>query len=168
MLTLLAALLTAGIPIFLSIVIWPERVWGLFGNPDLGPVDFATLERRSTPNDALVCPPDICTAPSDIPAPVYDVSPQRLRQELDAILASEPRMTVVESDAAALTDRYVQRSRVLGFPDTIVVRFIDRPQGRSTIALYSRSQFGRSDFGVNRKRLERWLEKLAVRVRPLS
>ena len=168
MLTLLAALLTAGILIFLSIVIWPERVWGLFGNPDLGPVDFATLERRSTPNDALVCPPDICTAPSDIPAPVYAVSPQRLRQELDVILASELRMTSVESDAAALTDRYIQRSRVLGFPDTIVVHFIDRPQGRSTIALYARSRFGRSDFGVNRKRLERWLEKLAVRVRPLS
>ncbi|MDF2974968.1 MAG: hypothetical protein K0R61_5418, partial [Microvirga sp.] len=33
-----------------------ERTWqGLFGSPDLGPVEFATLRRRTTPNDALIC-----------------------------------------------------------------------------------------------------------------
>ena len=35
-------------------------------------------------------------------------------------------------------------------------------QGRSTIALYSRSQLGKSDLGVNRARIERWLEQLGA------
>jgi uncharacterized protein (DUF1499 family) len=41
------------------------------------------------------------------------------------------------------------------------VRFFDRPGGRSTLALYSRSQLGHGDMGVNRARIERWLAKLA-------
>src|SRR4028118_988701 len=38
-----------------------EGGWALvFGPPDLGPVDFATLTRRRTPNDALVAPEGLC------------------------------------------------------------------------------------------------------------
>ena len=50
------------------------------------------------------------------------------------------------------------------FPDTIVVRFLDRPDGRSTLAIYSRSQLGTNDLGVNLARIERWLDKLAGEV----
>jgi len=76
------------------------------------------------------------------------------------VIASEPRITLVHRDNAALTERYVQRSALLGFPDTIIVRYLGLPDGRSTLALYSRSQLGRSDLGVNEARLKRWLEKL--------
>ena len=76
-------------------------------------------------------------------------------------------MTKVEAADRGRTERYIQRSRLMGFPDTIVVRFLERPEGRSTLALYSRSQLGRGDFGVNRARIERWLEKLA-REAPIS
>jgi uncharacterized protein (DUF1499 family) len=48
----------------------------------------------------------------------------------------------------------------MGYPDTIVVRFIDLPDGRSTIALYSRSQLGKGDLGVNLARIQRWLAAL--------
>jgi uncharacterized protein (DUF1499 family) len=77
-------------------------------------------------------------------------------------------VTSIETNEAALTDRYIQRSERLGFPDTIVVRFIDRPEGQSTLAIYSRSQFGESDFGVNKARIERWLAKLAAQVPPIK
>src|SRR6516165_742003 len=30
----------------------PERIWNIFGPPDLGAISFETLKRRSTPNDA--------------------------------------------------------------------------------------------------------------------
>jgi uncharacterized protein (DUF1499 family) len=73
------------------------------------------------------------------------------------VIASEPRVSVAEANEATLTDRYVQRSERLGFPDTIVVRFLDRMEGRSTLALYSRSRLGKGDFGVNRARIVRWL-----------
>ncbi|MFN7193418.1 MAG: DUF1499 domain-containing protein [Rhodospirillales bacterium] len=36
------------------------------------------------------------------------------------------------------------------------------------MALYSRSRFGESDFGVNRARLERWLEKLASHAKAIA
>jgi uncharacterized protein (DUF1499 family) len=137
-----------------------DRFWHLFGDPDLGPVAFESLQRSATPNDALACPPDLCVAPADITTRVYPVSAGVLRAAFVGVIAAEPRVTQVASDDATLTDRYVQRSARLGFPDTIVVRFIDRPGGQSTIALYSRSQIGHGDLGVNRARLERWLATL--------
>ena len=76
------------------------------------------------------------------------------------VIASEPRITAVHIADDALTDRYVQRSALLGFPDTIVVRFLDLPGGTSMVAIYSRSQLGEGDMGVNKARIERWLGKL--------
>ena len=138
----------------------PERVWALFGPADLGPVEFETLARRSTPNDALACPPGICQAQSDLTPPEYAVSAADLRLAFAKAIAPEPRLTAIASDDAALIDRYIQRSALMRYPDTIVVKFFDLPDGRSTIALYSRSQLGKSDLGVNRARIERWLAKL--------
>ena len=142
-------------------LIGPERVWALFGPADLGPVAFETLERRATPNDALACPPDICRAQSDLTPPEYAVDAAKLRAAFAQMISAEPRVTRVAFDDGALTDRYVQRSALMRYPDTIVVRFFDRPGGRSTLALYSRSQLGHGDMGVNRARLERWLAELA-------
>lgn len=76
------------------------------------------------------------------------------------VIASEPRIAVVDKDDATLTERYIQRSALLRFPDTIVVRYIEQPEGCSTLAMYSRSQLGHSDLGVNIARLKRWLKKL--------
>ena len=76
------------------------------------------------------------------------------------MISAEPRLTAVATDDATLTDRYIQRSALMGYPDTIVVHFFDLPDGRSTLALYSRSQLGHGDMGVNRARIERWLAKL--------
>ena len=149
-------------------VVGPDRVWRMFGDPDLGPVSFETLQRRMTPNDALACPKGLCRGLSDIESPIYPVSAQDLRPEFARVLQTEPRVTLVSADDATLTSRYIQRSAWFGFPDTIVVRFLDLPDGRSTLAIYSRSRFGESDFGVNRTRLERWLKKLALYVEPVN
>lgn len=140
----------------------PERVWGLFGPPDLGPVEFETLTRRTTPNDSLACPPGVCKAASDVTPPEYGVGAAELRLAFGKMIAAEPRIANVATDTVALTDRYIQRSALMRYPDTIVVRFFDRPEGRSTLALYSRSQLGRGDMGVNRARLERWLKQLSA------
>lgn len=158
----LASIIALGVAIFL--VLGAERFWRLFGDPDLGPVSFEQLERRPTPNDSLACPPDFCKARADVTTRLYRVAAHDLRLEFAKVIASEARVSVAEANEAALTDRYIQRSEHLGFPDTIVVRFLDRADGRSTIALYSRSQLGKGDFGVNRARIERWLGKLAKHV----
>ncbi|MFI5106736.1 MAG: hypothetical protein ACHP79_17570, partial [Terriglobales bacterium] len=67
-----ALLLVATVAAFA--LIGPERFWMLFGPPDLGAISFETLKRRSTPNDALACPPDVCSAKSDLLPPVFAVS----------------------------------------------------------------------------------------------
>jgi uncharacterized protein (DUF1499 family) len=134
-----------------------ERTWqSLFGSPDLGPVDFATLKRRATPNDALICPREVCPqARPDSESPVFPFSGARLRSLVTEAALSEPGTTLVEKGPEQ--DRYLVRTRLMRFPDTVVVQVFDRGQEGSTLALYSRSQIGRSDFGVNRRRIERWI-----------
>jgi uncharacterized protein (DUF1499 family) len=66
-----------------------------------------------------------------------------------------------------MSERYIQRSKLMGFRDTIVVQFFERPRGQSTVTLYSLSQLGEGDLGVNRARIERWLEKLVMQA-PIS
>ena len=48
-----------------------------------------------------------------------------------------------------------------GFVDTIVVAFVDLGEGGASFYLYSYSNFGYWDLGVNRKRAKRWIELLA-------
>lgn len=136
------------------------RIWSLLGPADLGSIDFATLERRTSPNDALACPADFCLAKADIEPPIFLIDPPGLRMAMRQVLTSETRLTLQHEDNVSLTDRYVQRSSILGFPDTIVVRYLERPAIKSTVAIYSRSQIGYSDLGVNRARITRWLGKL--------
>jgi uncharacterized protein (DUF1499 family) len=156
----MALLLVAMVAAF--VLIGPERIWNLFGPSDLGAISFETLKRRSTPNDALACPPDVCSANSDLLPPAFALSAMDLRLAFRKVIASEDRVVLVEATDQDMSERYIQRSRLMGFPDTIVVRFLERPGGQSTLALYSRSQLGEGDLGVNRARIERWLEKLTM------
>lgn len=139
-----------------------ERTWqSLFGSPDLGSVDFATLKRRSTPNDALICPRDICREASpDSEPPVFPVPGGRLRSLVSEAALAEPGTTLL--DRGPEQDRYLVRTRLMRFPDTVVVQVFEWGQDGSTLALYSRSQMGRSDFGVNRRRIERWVARIGT------
>jgi uncharacterized protein (DUF1499 family) len=139
-----------------------ERTWqGLFGSPDLGSVDFATLVRRNNPNDALICPRDVCgQARPDAEPPVFPVPGVRLRSLVSEAALAEPGTSLL--DRGPQQDRYLVRTRLMRFPDTVVVQVFDRGREASTLALYSRSQIGRSDFGVNRRRIERWVARIGT------
>ena len=134
----------------------------LFGPPDLGPVDFPTLRRRSSPNDALACPQDVCTARTDVTVPDFPVDGERLRTLVKAVATADGAEHVFESSTQP-QDRYVARTRLMRFPDTIDVLIVERDAGHATLALYSRSQIGRSDLGANRARLSRWIARLSAR-----
>lgn len=140
--------------------------WDRFvGPPDLGPVVFARITRSPTANDALICPTGECgSAPVDATPPVFAVPVARLRDEVRVIEVNDPDVFPLARNEAPLQDRYLARTRLMRFPDTINVRFIDLGEGRSTLALYSRSQIGRSDFGVNRARLDAWIAELKERL----
>ena len=106
MLTIFAvAAVVAVITASVILMVGPEWVWSFFGPPDLGPVAFETLERRTTPNDALVCPPHLCKARSDLVPPLFAVDANGLRAAMAKVIASEPRIALVHTNDAALTEQ---------------------------------------------------------------
>jgi hypothetical protein len=89
----LLALAAAGFGVMLALRDRPGGIgwlWdAVFGPVDQGPVRFDTLRRRSWPNDALVCPPGLCSAKADIVPPLYSVSAEELRRRLAAVILDD-------------------------------------------------------------------------------
>lgn len=125
-------------------------------------LDLRTFEKPDRANHFLVCDPTLCRATPDLPSPKFDQPVKQVREALRTILLEEARLSSVLADDAAGRWIFVQRSMLFRFPDAIWVQLISRPEGGSTIALYSRSFYGRYDFGVNETRLRRWLSALEI------
>jgi hypothetical protein len=89
------AIIGAGLATIIALIVatflvaGAERFWGLFGEPDLGPVSFEQLERRATPNDSVACPPDFCKARVDVTTRLYPVTAHELRLVFAKVIASE-------------------------------------------------------------------------------
>ncbi len=132
----------------------------IFGPMDLAPVDFATLRLKDKPNQFLVCPKEFCAAAAHLESPVFDVSVDALKQRWDAMLAQQPRIEAGAADDGIMQYDYIQRTETIRYPDSITVRFIALEGGKSTFAIYSRSQYGHSDFGFNEARVRAWLAAL--------
>lgn len=141
-----------------------ELLARIFGPPDRAAVDFATLERRTSPNDFLACPPGLCArATADVESPVLARSPDETRIRFLAMVDLLPRARLVAADPALDQYDVVETSRLLGFPDTVTVRVLPAGENGSTVAVYSRSHYGHSDLGVNARRVRAWLDFLEQR-----
>jgi uncharacterized protein (DUF1499 family) len=136
----------------------------IFAIKEVPVVDFASLQRKPTPNQYLLCPENLCKTETDGAAPTFDTTAERLQALWELMIAEEPRVQEAGRDLAMMQVDYVQRSKLLRFPDLITVRFIPVDDMRSTLAIYSRSIYGSGDMGVNRARVEDWLAKLKARV----
>jgi uncharacterized protein (DUF1499 family) len=121
-------------------------------------IDFATLALTDKPNQHLLCPADFCAAEAQEVSPLFDLPLDELRTRWDAVIAAQERVTVLAESNGQID--YVQRTAIVRYPDIITVRFIALNPGQSTLAIYSRSIFGTSDFGVNRGRVDAWLAAL--------
>ena len=146
-------------------ILGPERLWSQFGPSDLGDVDFATLVRRDTPNDALACLPEFCAAKADLSSPVIARPFGDVFLAVQDAVVHEPGPEQVAADAAQGTLRFVQRSRLMGFPDTINVKVVPVADGGSAVLIYSRSQLGKEDMGVNLARVKRWVDLIVTAAR---
>ncbi len=132
----------------------------LFTVDDVETVDFADLKLTDKPNQFLMCPPRLCNADPHADSLVFDVSVDQLRERWREVVAAQPRVELLAEDEDGQQFDYVQRSARFRFPDIITVRFISVPPSKSTLAIYSRAVYGKSDFGMNRKRIEAWLKNL--------
>jgi uncharacterized protein (DUF1499 family) len=129
-------------------------------------VDFPALVEAGTPNEYLACAPAYCSrAEVDRAAPVLAVDRATLRAIWEDVIGEMPRVAVVGTFAEGWQIAYVQRSAVFRFPDLVSVEFRDAATGSSTVSVYSRSVYGYSDLGVNKKRVDAWLARLETVVR---
>ncbi len=140
---------------------WPN-IWKLgFGNADLGAVNFETFTPSKKPNHALFCPENFCknAAPNKV-LPTYDLNVADLKIKLLKLVQAEKNIYKVAENVETYEYRFVQYTPLMGFPDTIRIKFIDLGNNKSSMAIFSESQIGQSDLGVNYKRINMWLKQL--------
>lgn len=141
-----------------------ERLWQqAFGPPDLGPYDFAQPTRTGKLNDALACPENRCVdAGGTTVTPRFAVPAEALLAEARRLLSQDLEADVVDERPNLGTLRAVVRTRLLGLPDTVSVQVEADGTAASRLWLYSRSQVGHFDLGVNRDRIQTIVDHLAA------
>jgi len=153
----LGAILT----VVLIVAIGRERVLtAILGPIAVNTIDFKQLVPGPKPNQFLVCPVGYCLAKPQLISPVFAISSDKLQQRWMRLMQAQPAIEPGVVDEQSMQYDYVQRSTLMRFPDSITVRFIPLGNDRSTLAIYSRSQYGYSDFGVNEARIRTWLAAL--------
>ncbi len=130
-------------------------------NPDEWHVDVMTVARPATPNTYFVAPQAMVEAMVDLEAPVYAIPAAVMAKAFDDFVLTQPNAQNIAGSADALWLTYVQRTPKLKMPDYITVKFIDLEDGKSTLAIYSRSRYGYGDMGVNKARIDLWLQSLS-------
>lgn len=86
----------------------------------------------------------------------FDVAPEDLAAAVDRAAMAQPRVTRLTGGADSFDSTYMQRTLWMGYPDFITLKVSPSGTG-STLALFSRSRFGRRDFGVNAARVKTWV-----------
>jgi uncharacterized protein (DUF1499 family) len=137
---------------------------GSQGLPPPEPVEFRSLVLPRSPNTCLAAPagahPSAHLATPPLPVPIAVAWPV-LRRFGDRF----PRTFRFAEWPERRQAQWVARSAVLNFPDVIAAELADEPSGGAGLFLSSRSLFGRSDFGVNRRRVQAWIEALDAALR---
>jgi uncharacterized protein (DUF1499 family) len=132
---------------------------GASGLPPPKLLDFAHFERQAASKSALAAPAGFAPTPNLV-TPIYPVAAPQLYAAIRAVAERAARTYAAGEYPAALQMHWVVRSAVFNFPDLVTAQVAPRGPDASVLILYSRSVYGRSDLGVNRKRLAAWLEAL--------
>lgn len=132
---------------------------GAAGLPPPVLLDMTKIERTSTANTYLAGPagmrpePDLVIGPFASPAPA-------LYEKARVVLGGMPRTFIAAEFPRQRQLHYVVRSELLNFPDLVTVQVDPAGADHATLVIWSRSVYGRSDFGVNRERTKAWLAAL--------
>jgi len=130
-------------------------------DPDEWHIDPLTVERPASPNTYFVAPQSLVDSSVDLEAPIYAAPAAIMAQAFNDFVLTQPNIVALAQAADGLWATYVQRTPTLKMPDYITVKFIELEGGKSTIAIYSRSRFGYGDLGVNKMRVDLWLQSLS-------
>lgn len=120
----------------------------------LGVLGFAGWVRMAPSDPARwnVAPP--ASTDTDRPGGVIRVL-QGDMAAMDRIIRAEPRTEVLAGSLAEGRITYITRSALWGFPDYCTLN----ARG-GELVIWSRLRFGKSDMGVNKARVTRWIKAL--------
>lgn len=144
--------------------IGPEKLWHRLGK--IAPVELSNWPGRETSNWALACPDDAngnsyCSGVKRTrEAPVVSAGGNAVFEWFVSYAEGSDTsgLKILSQDAERGKLRFEALSSVLKFPDIIDLEIISLEDDRVSIALLSQSLLGRKDFGVNRQRLDVWLQ----------
>jgi uncharacterized protein (DUF1499 family) len=137
-------------------------------DPSAWHIDPTTAPPTGNPNWYRLTPDTAATerdASRDSSSPVFDVDVSQLAAAFDKVARADKQVEVLAGAADDGFATYVQRSTFFAFPDYASVTFVAVPSGGSTFSIFSRSQYGKSDLGVNEKRVKRWTDALTSELR---
>ena len=125
-------------------------------------VDFATLERPTSPNTYLLAPEGLCRkATPDKTSPVWAMSARELYRAVKELIDGQGLWAKSDESENPLQLSFVARTALLRFKDDVDVRVVpSADEAESQLAIYSRSRLGYSDLGANAKRVNKILEML--------
>ncbi len=122
--------------------------------------DFSRLRLRKNRNQYLVAPRGYTAdAPHRI-APVFDRPVHQLAGDFRRHALAQRGVTMKDVSIDGRTLELIHRSRLLKFSSRISAMFIPVGEDRSTLAVYSRSQYGRRS--TSRKRIDDWLAAIGA------
>jgi len=118
--------------------------------------DLRTVKRPDSPNNYLICARNLCPG-ADEDGPMVDLPPEKVLVAALKVAAAETDTSPAEVSAGMAQIVFIQRTPWLRFPDIVRIQAISSVSGKTGVALYSQSVYGRYDFGVNKARARRWM-----------
>lgn len=123
--------------------------------------DFNHIRLPTTPNYCIVAPAKHYSKRWQQPK-IYNVPKQKLKTAWQQVIAKAPRVEIIKTEHNQV--EYAQYSRIFKFKDSIFVQFNEVDANTSSLYIYSKSNTGYWDFGVNCKRVHNWLAQLNTQV----
>jgi uncharacterized protein (DUF1499 family) len=128
-------------------------------DPAVWHVDPAGVAAIRPTNAYLVAPEGATAAVPNRTAKVYTMAPEALAAAFDQVAMAAPRTARLAGSQETGWTTYVQRTKLMGYPDYISVRAV-AVEGGAALIVYSRARYGKGDWGVNKARVDGWLEEL--------
>lgn len=125
--------------------------------PNQWHVDPSEAIRTGKPNDFLLA------EGGDQPPVVLGADVASVALALESVVLAEPSTFVLAGAASEGFVTYIQRSKLMGFPDMISVT-LRAQEGGTVVRMYARARDGHSDLGVNAARVTRWIAALEARL----
>ena len=122
--------------------------------------NFSNFTLPTKPNFYLAAPKGACSVSPQEITPSFSENVANLKERLNATILNTPRVSVWYEEPTKNQYGFIARSKLFRFPDFIEVQYLALDDKLSSVIIYSRAKYGYSDLGVNKKRIQTWLETL--------